>query len=582
LGDIKKRALGVLYLAEVHRKTGFMGGKTELKLLARQQSEQNWSTLPGEEVIPVEIASEYNSGVLVLVELDANQQVKKVQDATRHLVGILKNFSRMREKFRTQEEEIEGWKQSLIYQSQELTRREVDIEARSEELQQLETESHKIEEQLQEFEQTRAQVLQLKEEIDLDRQQLEEAWGRLHGAQQQHEQSQSSAALTDEQVQHLEGLMNQLESNLFTEDTLRQSLQGLRNSSNNQQAVLQPFWDRLNQERSQAESAPAELDHQAQLLTLGWQAWHQEQETLIQLQIQQKLQQETLGLKQTQRSLVAHQLQLQVDLENSLQSLRNGVTGNVQVDLDALQGMPLNSLEETVDKLQKELTKLSRFVADQEEELKLQDQTIDELRSKISLVSEYERMNMASDLEDEQQNYRLLEETLQGQRQTLRDRDSVLKLHREVLNQRKGIVSEDNNELAQQINPLLAKVSVHRQALQDALQALERELNSIQETLEQTQSKVNAASTSLTQKRAELESQSKALDERRMEVGQLQGRVGALGQTLQPIQDQIDSFNHSLDEFWPPLESATAEQQRVALDLKQTIMTLGQVGEGPV
>jgi chromosome segregation ATPase len=573
--------LGVLYLAEVHKKTGFMGGKTELKLLARQQSEQNWSTLPGEEVIPVEMASEYNSGVLVLVELDANQQVKKVQDATRHLVGILKNFSRMREKFRTQEEEIEGWKQSLIYQSQELTRREVDIEARSEELQQLETESHKIEEQLQEFEQTRAQVLQLKEEIDLDRQQLEEAWGRLHGAQQQHEQSQSSA-LTDEQVQHLEGLMSQLESNLFTGDTLRQSLQGLRDSGNDHQAVLQEFWDRLNQERGQADSAPAELEHQAQLLSLGWQAWHQEQETLIQLQIQQKLQQETLGLKQTQRSLVAHQLQTQVELENSLQSLRDGVTGNVHVNLNALQEMPLSNLEETVDKLQKELTKLSRFVADQEEELKLQDQTIDELRSKISLVSEYERMNMASDLEDEQQNYRLLEETLQGQRQTLKDRDSVLKLHQGVLNQRKGIVSADGNELGQQITPLLAKVGVHRQALQDALQALERELNSLQETLAQTQSKANAASTSLAQKRSELENQSRTLDERRIEVGRLQGRVGALGQTLQPIQDRINALNHSLDEFWLPLESAATEQQKVAVDLKQTIMTLGQVAEVPV
>jgi chromosome segregation ATPase len=581
LGDIKKRALGVLYLAEVHKKTGFMGGKTELKLLARQQSEQNWSTLPGEEVIPVEIANEFNSGVLVLVELDANQQVKKVQDATRHLVGILKNFSRMREKFRTQEEEIEGWKQSLIYQSQELTRREVDIEARSEELQQLETESHKIEEQLQEFEQTRAQMLQLKEEIDLDRQQLEEAWGRLHGAQQQHEQSQSSAALTDEQVQHLEGLMSQLESNLFTGDTLRQSLQGLRNSGNEQQAVLQQFWDQLNQERGQAENAPAELEHQTQLLSLGWQAWHQEQENLIQLQIQQKLQQETLGLKQTQRSLVAHQLQTQVDLEKSLKSLRDGVTGNVHVDLNALQEMPLNDLEETVHKLQEGLTKLSRFVADQEEELKLQNQTIDEIRSKISLVSEYERMNMASDLEDEQQNYRLLEETLQGQRQTLKDRDSVLKLHKGVLSQRKGLVSEDNNELAQQINPLLAKVGVHRQALQDALQALERELSSLQENLEQTHSKVDAASTSLAQKRAELENQSRALDEQRMEVGQLKGRVGALGQTLQPIQDQINSLNHSLDEFWSPLESATAEQQKVAVDLKQTIMTLGQVAEMP-
>jgi chromosome segregation ATPase len=573
--------LGVLYLAEVHKKTGFMGAKTELKLLARQQSEQNWSTLPGEEMIPVEIANEYNSGVLVLVELDANQQVKKVQDATRHLVGILKNFSRMRDKFRSQEEEIEGWKQSLIYQSQELTRREVDIEARSEELQQLEAESHKIEEQLQEFDQTRTQILQLKEEIDLERQQLEEAWGRLHGAQQQHEQSQNSAALSDEQVQHLEALMSQLESNLLTGDSLRQSLQGLRNSGNDQQAILQQFWDQLNQERGQAEHAPAELDHQSQLLQLGWQAWHQEQEALHQIQTRHKLQQEMLALKQTQHSQVSHQLQAQIELEKSLQSIRDGVTGNVHVDLNALQDMPLNVLEETVDKLQQELTKLSRFVADQEEELNLQNQTIDEIRSKIDQASEYERMNLASDLEDEQQNYRFLEETLQGQRQTLKDRDSVLTLHKGVLNQRKGIAPEETSDLGQQITPLLAKLEIQRQALQEALQALEREMNSIQEDLRQIQSQIDTASAALAQRRADLENQAHALDERRMEVGQLKGRVGAFAQTLQPIQDHLNRLNQSLDEFWSPLESATAEQQKVALDLKQTILTLGQVSEVP-
>jgi chromosome segregation ATPase len=92
---------------------------------------------------------------------------------------------------------------------------------------------------------------------------------------------------------------------------------------------------------------------------------------------------------------------------------------------------------------------------------------------------------------------------------------------------------------------------------------------------------VDSAAASLAQKRTDLENQSKALDERRMEVGQLKGRVGALGQTLQPIQDQINSFNQSLDEFWSPLESATAEQQKVAVDLKQTIMTLGQVADVP-
>jgi chromosome segregation ATPase len=571
----------VLYLAEVHKKTGFMGGKTELKLLARQQSEQNWSTLPGEEVIPVEIANEYNSGVLVLVELDANQQVKKVQDATRHLVGILKNFSRMRDKFRTQEEEIEGWKQSLIYQSQELTRREVDIEARSEELQQLEAESHKIEEQLHEFEETRAQIIQLKEEIDRDRQQLEEAWGRLHNAQQQQEQNPSSAMLTDEQVQHLETLLNQLESNLLTEANLQQSFQVLRSSGSEQQAILQEFWDRLNQERAQADSVPGELDRQAQILHEAWQTWHREQEGLQQQQIQQRLQQETLSLKQTQQQHLSHQLQFHLDLEKSLKNLSDGVTGNVQVDLSALQDMPLEALEETVNKLQSELSKLSRFVADQEEELKLQNQTIDELRARIDRASEYDRMNLASDLEDEQQNYRLLEETLQGQRQTLKDRGSVLSLHQSILNQRKGVVSNQPSELGQQLHPLLAKVTGQRQALQEMLQVLGQELSHLQSNLEQSQSKIDGAFASLSQRRRDLENQSKDLDRQRVEMGQMKGRVGTLDQALQPLQDKLNQFNQSIEQFWSPLESAAAEQQRATSGLKQTIVTLGQAAQAP-
>lgn len=569
----------MLYLAEVHKKTGFMGNKTELKLLARQQSEQNWSTLPGEEMIPVEVANEYNAGVLVLVELDANQQVKKVQDATRHLVGILKNFSRMRDKFQSQEEEIEGWKQSLIYQSQELTRREVDIEARSEELQQLEAESHKIESQLQEFEETRAQILQLKEEIDSERQQLEDAWGRLHSAQQQHEQDQQSAALSDEQVQHLETLIGQLESNLFTGDILQQSFQSLRSSTSSQQAILQPLWDRLTQERGQAESAPAELAQQAESLNQDWNVWHQEQEALFQLQAQRTLQQEVLTLKQTQQSLISQQLQAQSELERSLQGVRDGVTGNHQVDIGALQDQPLETLEATVDKLQKELVKLSRFVSDQEEELKLQAQTIEEVRAQINAASEYDRMNLASDLEYEQQNYRLLEETLQGQRQTLKDRDSVLRVHQSVLNQRKGIVPEDSDDLAQQINPLLEKIGTQRQALQNTLQGLEQEVSTLQATLQQLQSQVEAASASLQQRRTDLENLSRTLDERRLEVGQLKGRVEILDQALQPLQDQVNQLNQSLEGVWSPLESASVAQQGVASELKQVILALGQAAD---
>jgi chromosome segregation ATPase len=571
----------VLYLAEVHKKTGFMGVKTELKLLARQQSEQNWSTLPGEEMIPVEIANDYNAGVMVLVELDNNQQVKKVQDANRHLVGILKNFSRMREKFRTQEEEIEGWKQSLIYQSQELTRREVDIEVRSEELQQLESESQKIEAQLQEFEATRAQILELKEEIERDRQQLEEAWGKLHSAQNQHAQDQKTA-LSDDQVQHLETLIGRLESTLGNGNAVHQPLQTLQILQGEQQTVLQQFWSQLEQDRGRAESAQSDLDRQVHELEQGWQKWHQDQDALHQLQIRLRLNQEALAHKSTFQSWLSQQIQAKDKIDRDLQRLQDGISGDAKVDLSALRNLPLDDLEDTVQKLQKELAKLYHFVSDQEEELKLQQQTIDELKTKINQSSEYDRLNLASDLEYEQQNYQLLEDTLQGQRQTLKDRDAVLKAHQDILSQRKGTADNEAGGLRQQIHPLLQTIHSQRQSLQEIFQGMEREQVDLQTTVQQTQGQIDSASTALAEARANLENQSKALDRQRNEVAQLTASVGLMQQILQPVQDKLTHLQQTLESVWHPLDAAATEQQQVAADLKQTLITLGQATGVPV
>lgn len=570
----------MLYLAEVHKKTGFMGVKTELKLLARQQSEQNWSTLPGEEMIPIEIANEYNAGVLVLVELDNNQQVKKVQDANRHLVGILKNFSRMREKFRTQEEEIEGWKQSLIYQSQELTRREVDIEVRSEELQQLESESQKIESQRQEFEATRAQILELKEEIERDRQQLEEAWGKLHGAQHQHAQAQKTA-LSDDQVQHLETLIGRLEATLGNGNAVHQPLQTLQILQGEQQAILQQFWSQLEQDRGQAESAQSDLDKQVHDLEQGWQKWHQDQDALHQLQIKLRLHQDALAHKATFQGWLSQQIQTQNQIDQSLHRLQDGISGDAKVDLGALRNLPLDELEDTVQKLQKELAKLYHFVSDQEEELKLQQETIEELKTKINQSSEYDRLNLASDLEYEQQNYQLLEDTLQGQRQTLKDRDAVLKAHQDILSQRKGTIDASGSDLRQQIGPLLQTLSTQRQSLQEVLEGLEREQVDLQTIVQQTQGQIDSASTALAETRVHLDSQSKALDQRRQDVAQRSASVELMQQILQPVQDKLTHLQQTLESVWHPLDSAATEQQQVAIDLKQTLINLGQAMEVP-
>ena len=53
---------------------------------------------------------------LVMVELTNNRQIQRHYEAGRSLVNILQTFSNLSKKSKTQEEEIEQWKQSLTFQ----------------------------------------------------------------------------------------------------------------------------------------------------------------------------------------------------------------------------------------------------------------------------------------------------------------------------------------------------------------------------------------------------------------------------------------------------------------------------------
>lgn len=72
----------MLYLAEVQKqKSGFIGGgRAELKLLVCQRGENNWSAVPGDDLVPAEDANSYKDGALVLVELNASKQVQRIED----------------------------------------------------------------------------------------------------------------------------------------------------------------------------------------------------------------------------------------------------------------------------------------------------------------------------------------------------------------------------------------------------------------------------------------------------------------------------------------------------------------------
>uniref|UniRef100_B8HTH2 Uncharacterized protein n=1 Tax=Cyanothece sp. (strain PCC 7425 / ATCC 29141) TaxID=395961 RepID=B8HTH2_CYAP4 len=512
----------MLYLAEVHKRTGFMGGnKAELKLLARQQSEQSWNAIPGEDMIPADSASEYSQGNLVLVELSANRQIQNIQEAGKQLVAILQNFSRMKEKFRTQEEEIEGWKQSLIYQSQELTRRELEMEARLEELQQMQSEVEQLEHLRQQVEQERQELVGLRDQLD-----------RLQA---------EGGTLNTEQKHQIESLLNNLSHSLATAGS-REELYSCLEQIHQLQQVLDYHWRQLEQQRNEVQQQQGDCDRQGGDLQAAWQQWENAQTQLEQQHIQMEVQRQSWQLLSDTAQQLRQQLQCLDMLDQQLATTIASGRPTAEVNMQTLMEMSLDDLRVTVASLQGDLQKMASFVQDQEEELNLQRQTVEELQAKIRQASEYERMSLEADLESENQSYQLLNDTLEGQRQRLRERQCVCEIHQDVLNYRLN---------PQGANPLQSEVLLRQ--LQHQRQQLAAQLQHLEGQVAEWQSGVQGREASLAQEKAtqeqrhhELKQWDAHLQQQRLGIAQVWGRVNTYQEVLQPIQDHLNSLRQHL------------------------------------
>ncbi|MCF3608248.1 pilus motility taxis protein HmpF [Planktothrix agardhii 1033] len=441
----------MLYLAEVQKqsnKFGLGGGRTELKLLACQRGENNWSAVSGDEVVLAEDATNFKDGTLVLVDLNTGKQVQRIQEAARQLVGILQDFSRLQEKFKTQQEEIEQWKESLTYQSQELNRREMEMEARREQMEQLEGELERLEQQRQEIDRSKDESKRLRSEIDQARQDIETTRAALQQQRQQLEEQQaslkSSPSLNTEQSALLGNLLNQL-SNPISISPLQTQLDRSREQVAIALNGLEQHRQRLRSQRLEAEQLQQTVDSTTTDIEQQWQQWQQAQDTLTQnraeLVGEQQLLQTKQDYAQTLKTLIQNRQTLLEQLQNlaSRQSESDQVTVSVKVDVQALEAMSLEQLETEVKQLEKEWDRWFRMVREQEEELKYKLEDIKEIQEKLKTISDSERENLQTELTDEQDAYQMLNETLVGQRRTLKEREEHKTQYQAVLLRRQGL-----------------------------------------------------------------------------------------------------------------------------------------------
>ncbi len=577
----------MLYLAEVQKqKGGLLGGgsKTELKLLACQRTDQSWNTV-SEEVIATEEANKLNDGALVLVELNPQRQVQRIQEAGRPLVNILQNFSRQLEKFKVKEEEIDQWKESLTFQAQELNRREVEMETRLEQLQQMEDEFQRLEAEKQEFETTRTEIEQLRAEIERNRQELEGAWEHLRGEQRRLEehqaQLQQGKVLDEEQSRVLSELLDRLSSSVAPTETVRENLHQAFEIVEQQQAFLNPHWQELEQQRTAVGEQQAEVERLSQIFSERQNEWQQAQNSLEQQIAELKANTATVNSKQNYVNLLKEKLQQQEELYqkiNSFAAISGGGVLSQQVDGEALEKMSLEELQKLVHDLQEKLDIDSSFVNDQEQELKEKQKTIEELQQKISQASDGERSTLEAELADEQNFYQMLNETLVGQRRSLQERQTLLTQHKAVLRRRLGQTPADAQEDEKiNLSPILAQIERQRQQQSEALQNLEQEIEQMLANIEQMQGMIEQQTQEQHTKRQELQAMEENLLSLRTASAECLGRVNLYQEALQPIQDSLDGLRQKLQGITESLAQVqeTGDYQLQAISqMRQAVSNL--------
>ncbi|BAU10305.1 hypothetical protein LEP3755_07890 [Leptolyngbya sp. NIES-3755] len=564
----------MLYLAEVVQKKGGImgGGKSELKLLACQRGEQNWSAITAEEVIAADEAGKFSPGTLLLVDLTGNKQVQRVQEAGRPIANMLQTFSRLQDKIKTKEAEIEQWNESLTYQSQELTRREMEMEARQEELKIIEAECQQMDQQRQEFVAMRDEVLRQQEELERNRQELQGAWEQLHGQKQQLEERQAellgACVLDEAKAQELYQLLDRLMESGTSPEVMRQCHELL----DYQQSLLAHHWQTLEEQSQSAQHMQHEIEQQAHNIAEQWQTWYQAQEALEQAKIKVKSQGSILAAKQEIARSLNAQIQYHSDLHQKIQNTIDGANGDSpQIDVQALENMSLEELQSIVEGIQREFDQSSQFVHGQEEELRLKEKEIQGLKDKIAQASEFDRMSLETELVDEQDAYEFLHQTLVGQRRSLKEKEVILRQHKMVL-VRRGGAEPDGDGIDFSI--VFAQIEAQRQKQSEELQQIEVQIREIEAAMQQAQDQVNGQTGEQDEKRNELKQIEEALQAQRVAAAEIAGRVALYQEMLQPIQDSIASMGQHLEAI-----AQSGGQYAAIEEMKAVISSLTQKPE---
>ena len=566
----------MLYLAEIQKQTKkFMGGvETNLKLIACRHNDFSWSAIDNES-IDTDTSHDFGNGTLVAINLDKNRKLEgKIELASPKIVNILKNFSRLLEKTKDQEQEIEQWRESLAIQGEELSRRQLEMETRLEQVEQMESEFQQFERQKQEIVASQAEAEKIKAEFEAKSAELEGAWSQLRGQQLLiEEQLKQAKALDPTQAEEIRQQLEVVKTAIARCNSLQEKLDAAENAALTQQELLQPHWDNLDRSSQQVQSKGQELDNITARISEKQQQISSLKNSIAQTTEQLTGENQSLKLKQE----LSQFLQLQSESQDNMLQLLSGSESDgtsSKVDLNQLENMPLPNLESTVASLKKDLEKVARFVSDQEEELAWQCQAVEELEAKIADKNEFERLALEQELADEKEAKKMLDQTLIGQRRSLKERHQVLLEHSRVLKRRQGIIDFDFESEIHDIDlaPIKDGLVQQQQQLQQQRQKLASEVAQIEQTIQELQAELE----SQTSREKELESQiTKEQDiwhQLNLDLARMQFKIDFYQQQLQPLQDALDSIKDRILEMKQVIATNKQENPHDAVENMERVI----------
>ena len=580
----------MLYLAEIQKQRGGLlggGGKSELKLLASQRSDKNWSSVPDETIVADE-ASKFNDGALVLVDLSPNRQVQRIQEAGRPLVNILQNLSRQVERFKLKEEEIDQWKQSLNLQVQELNRREMEMESLWEQVQKLENDSKNVERQQQSINTSRTETERLQAELERNRQELEGAWEHLRVEQRSLQETMSKvqkSQFVDEELKSvLDSLIDRLSAPILSIGEVRKCLNYAFEFTNQQQNNLNIHWQKLEVQRHSANQQQKEGEELVQILFSNKQQLQQAQDYLAQQLTQMQLKTAVVNSKRELATILKWHLGSEEELSQKLRILVVNTDVKVskpEVDVTALEQMPMKELERMIQDCQDKLERDSGFVQEQEQELKYKQELIEEIQQKIVYSSEEERVNLELELADEQDLYQMLNKSLVGQRCNLIGQQKTLQQNQVVLWQRQGILLDTKGEPSD-FESIISELETQKQQKSAEIEGLEIYIAQTLTAMETDQELINHETQEVEEKRRKVNSLEEQFLNLRMASAEYMGRVSLYQEALQPIQDALDRLREQLDMIagsLTQLQEFDDSRIQVVAELRQVIGSFMNLSE---